>query len=180
MNRNPTPRTKSLDELHRIGSFRKSRHQGQRSPRATPGRPVKPDSLGPVASAAWDEAVTALDDMAILHTVDGLALTQYARLYGETEGIRAQQDRYRATVDKLESTLDGLTGGDLGQAIQQIAGLAKLDSKCTDQVRNGRNAIRLYLVEFGLTPASRNRIRLPDDAPEAADPFAALAGQRPA
>jgi hypothetical protein len=83
-------------------------------------------------------------------------------------------------VDKLESTLDGLTGGDLGQAIQQIAGLAKLDSKCTDQVRNGRNAIRLYLVEFGLTPASRNRIRLPDDAPEAADPFAALAGQRPA
>jgi phage terminase small subunit len=133
-----------------------------------------------VASQAWDAVVDALEAMDCLHTVDGLALYQYAALYGETEGIRAQQDRYRATVDTLESALDGLTGSDLGQAVQQIAGLAKLDSKCTDQLRAGRTAIRLFLLEFGLTPASRNRIRLPEDAPADADQFAALAGKRPA
>jgi len=180
MNRYPTPRSKSIDQLKRDGGYRNTRHRDQRSPTPPSGRPVKPDSLDDATSAAWDAIVDALDAMAVLHTVDGLAIYQYAKLYGETEGISTQQARYRATVDTLESTLGGLTGGDLAQAIQQIAGLAKLDSKCTDQLRNGRVALRLYLTEFGLTPASRNRIRLPEQQPDAADPFLALAGKRPA
>jgi hypothetical protein len=32
-------------------------------------------------------------------------------------------------------------------------------------------ALRQYLVEFGMTPAARSRVKVPD-APAAADPFA--------
>jgi phage terminase small subunit len=182
MNLHPTPRTKSIADLKRSGSYTKTRHGGQRSPlpRATPGHPVKPDRLDPVASAAWDDAVAALDDMDITRTVDGAALTQYARLYGETEGIAAQQRDVIATANTLRASLDGLTGPDYTFTVSQITALVTLAAKHTDQLRNGRNAIRLFLVEFGLTPASRSRIRLPEDAPADADQFAALQGKRPA
>jgi len=180
MNRSPLLLRKNLDDMKRRGTYRKETHAQQRSPTAPLGHPVKPDSLDPVSSATWDAVIVSLDAMQITHTVDGHAVEQYARLYAETEGIGAQQAGIRASTATLNATIPGLTGADLVLAITQLGDLAKLDAKCTDQLRNGRNALRLWLVEFGLTPASRNRIRLPEAAPDAADPFAALAGQRPA
>src|SRR4029077_6138146 len=180
MNRNPAPRMKSIAALQRSGMFRKDKHPRQRSPSATPGRPSTPLGLDALALEAWDAVVLALEDMGVIHLVDSHAITQYARLYSETETITVQRVTTRAAIEAINPTIASLKGAELSQAIAGLVDLAKLDAKYTDQLRNGRNAIRLYLGEFGLTPASRNRIRIPEAAPDTADPFAVLANGRPA
>jgi phage terminase small subunit len=179
MNYNPTSRAKNVADLKRAGTFRKDRHGQQRTPIAPPGRPTKPDNLDAIAGAVWDSVITALDNLGNVHIVDGLAVYQYACLYAETEGIARQQAGYRATFQALDSTVPGLTGADLAIVAGQLGRLAKIDAKCTDQLRNGRAALRLYLTEFGLTPASRSRIRVSEPTPDVADPFLTLASRRP-
>lgn len=174
------PRLKNIADHKRNGTYRTTRHKGQRSPSAPLGHPVKPDSLDPLASASWDAVIVSLDAMEITHTIDGHAVEQYAKLYAETEGIADQRIAGRVAMDSLTTTIQSLRGVDLANAVASLVDLAKLDAKHVDQLRNGRNAIRLFLVEFGLTPASRNRIRLPEATPDTADPFATLANGRPA
>ena len=112
-----------------------------------------------------------------LTKVDDATVYQYCQLYDETEKVTAQQSEARAGLAILEENLGGsrhgeekLSAADIVQLFQQIVTLQKLISKCTDQLRQGRMAIRQYLVEFGLTPASRGRIKLPAKA-ETTDDF---------
>jgi hypothetical protein len=112
-----------------------------------------------------------------LAVVDDAAIYQYCRLYGETERVADRQLEMQASVGILEENLSGIEGADLVQVFGQIVILRKLIAKCTDQLRQGRMALRQYLVEFGLTPASRGRVKLPP-AREAVDEFTAYQQNR--
>jgi hypothetical protein len=48
--------------------------------------------------------------------------------------------------------------------------LKQLDAKAITQLRQGHMALRQYLVEFGMTPAARNRVT-PADAVQPANPI---------
>lgn len=104
----------------------------------------------------------------MLHKVDVFAVYQCCQLYAETEAIKVQQAEAEAGLRVLEENLstrpetpeERLSASDKVQLFAQIVILRKLVSKCTDQLRSGRMALRQYLVEFGLTPASRPRIKL--------------------
>lgn len=114
----------------------------------------------------------AFEDMGMAHKVDAFAIYQYCRLYAETEDVRVQQAEYTASVKLLEENLGDVKGADLVQLFAEIVTLRKLIAKATDQLRQGRMAIRQYLVEFGLTAASRGRIKLPSKG-EQVDDFTA-------
>jgi hypothetical protein len=57
------------------------------------------------------------------------------------------------------------------EAIANIVQLKKIEAKYPSLLRAGHMAIRQYLVELGMTPAARGRVKVPD-APAPEDPFA--------
>lgn len=133
--------------------------------------------LDPVARRAWNHMLWAFEDMGMLHRVDVFAVYQYARLYAETEAVAEQQSNAQASIAILEANIRDVKGDDLVQLFGQIVILRKLVSKCTDQLRQGRMSIRQYLIDFGLTPSSRGRIKLPGKRQEV-DEFTAFQKQR--
>jgi phage terminase small subunit len=155
---------KTRQQLAVAGTLRKDRHSDLTSPEPTAGRPDAPADLPKLAQEEWDRLMWAFEDMGMLHKVDGFAVYQHCRLYAETEAVAEQQAECEASIDVLEQNIPDVTGPDLVQVFAQIVILRKLVSKCTDQLRSGRMAIRQYLTEFGLTPASRGRIKLPPKA----------------
>lgn len=95
-----------------------------------------------------------------LSTVDDAVLYQYCRLFAETEELAVTQAETGASVDILEENLSGLEGAELVQAFQEITKLRQLESRYGTQIRQGRLALRTYLVEFGMTPAARSRVKV--------------------
>jgi phage terminase small subunit len=170
-NRNAGSNARKSRQHHELaGSLRKDRHGDLRNPEPTLGRPEAPAALDKLAQETWDRLMWAFEDMGMLMKVDAEAVYAYAQLWSETEHIGEQQGEARASLRILEENLGDIEAEDKVQLFSQIVTLQKLISKCTDQLRQGRMAIRQYLVEFGLTPASRGRIKLPAKA-EAADDF---------
>lgn len=156
----------------RAGTRRPDREARTASPQAPAGRPAMP-ALEGAAAAAWAAVVGACEALGVLSAVDGAALEQYARLAGETVAIAERQAGTRAAMVALEAGLAALTGPELLAAFGQITACRRLEMRCTDQLRQGRTALRQFLGEFGLTPASRGRIRVAAAA-EAVDPFDAM------
>ncbi len=162
------------------GTFRNSRHADLRNPEPTPGRPDPPAELDSIAQGEWDRLMWAFEDMGMLHKVDLFSVHQHCRLYAETEHVAAQQATMRASLAVLEENIPDvkeMEPADRLAFFTNIVQMEKLISKCTDQLRSGRMAIRQYLVEFGLTPASRGRIKLPAKREEV-DAFSAFQEQR--
>jgi phage terminase small subunit len=136
--------------------------------------PAELDSIG---QAEWTRLMWAFEDMGMLCQVDLFAVYQHCKLYAETEAVAEQQSEARAGLKVLEENLGDVKAEDKVALFTHIVTLHKLIAKCTDQLRQGRMAIRQYLVEFGLTPASRGRIKLPAKREEV-DEFSAYQNKR--
>lgn len=160
------------------------------APDPPPGRPTRPSGVRGHALVEWTRMVDRLEANRTLATVDDAALYQYCCLFAETEAILASKrenavlaKKLLAAIARIETRLTEIAAadrvaeaitvvdvGDLSAAIAQIVKLKALDVKHTTQLRQGHMAIRQYLVEFGMTPAARSRVKAPA-APAAADPF---------
>ena len=118
--------------------------------------------------------VSRLEAAKTLSIVDDAALFQYCCLFAETEAIGVAHRTNVALVDKLQAAIDKLRDGEqIVRAIESIVQLKKLEVKSTAQLRQGHMAVRQYLVELGMTPAARSRVKVPDNTPaEPTDPFA--------
>lgn len=159
-------KTKSDLVLH--GSFRKDRHADRTNPEPTLGVPDPPKVLEGDALAEWTRMVGRLTECRTLAKVDDAALYQYCQLFAETEAIAVTQVETAATIDLLEENLTGPKEEreDLLAVAQEITKLRQLEARYTTQVRQGRMALRTYLVEFGMTPAARSRVKAEPEAPK--------------
>jgi len=129
------------------GTYRRDRHGDRRNPEPPVGAPDRPRDLRGAAAAEWDRVVADLVRSGSIATVDGAALRNYVELH--------------ATAERLQ---------------REVNALAQLSSNdrvhpAVAQLRQYRLALRLYLVEFGLTPAARSRVQLAP-APPPDDEFA--------
>lgn len=123
------------------------------------GHPPVPVGLIGPALEEWTRMVGRLATTATLTIVDDGVLYQYVCLFAETEGIGVAHRTNVALVDKLQTAIDKLKDGEhIVRAIEAIVQLKKLEAKHTTQLRQGHMALRQYLVEFGMTPAARNRV----------------------
>ena len=145
------------------GTFRKDRHGDVVNPDPPIGRPEKPKALNEYASMEWDRMIARLEHSHTLSVVDDAALFQACSLYAETEHIAVQREKTEATIDKLEDALSRLDDGDLVAAVREVTTLKQLEYRYVNQIRQGRMAVRAYLIEFGLTPAARGRVKATDD-----------------
>jgi len=158
------------------GTYRKDRH-GADPPDADPpqGRPPCPRELAGAARAEWHRMVARLEAARTLSTVDDAALYQYCSLFAETESLRASRVTNARLLAKLETALERVRHEDQVAAVAgAIATLQKLDAKHLQQLRQGHMGLRQYLVEFGMTPAARSRVKVAATpaTTDPTDPFA--------
>ena len=164
-------RNRKSERQHKLeGTFQKVRHAGTVTPEAPKGRPEPPKPLTGDALAEWDRMIGRLEQLGTLTVVDDAALYQYALLFAETEGLALNQIETAASIDIMEENLHGLKKEELIQAFQEITKLRALEARYSTQIRQGRMAVRQYLVEFGMTPSARTRVKVPEK--KTGDPFA--------
>lgn len=149
------------------GTFRADRHGEHATPEAPRGTPEPPKVLTGDARAEWDRMVGRLERMGTLSSVDDAALYQYCLLFAETEARVERQAKLLERVDILEDQLtEEMSGADRAKCIQAIAKMAIMAGSYDAKIRQDRMALRQYLVEFGMTPAARSRVKLPAQKPK--------------
>lgn len=148
------------------GTFRPDRHGGSQTPDLPKGHPEPPKPLDGDAAAEWGRMVAHLEQIGILSPTNAMALYQYCRMFAETEAQAARAEEYAAGIAMLEQNLSDVKGPDLVACFQEIGKLHALRAQNETKVRQGRMAIRQYLVEFGMTPAAVSRVKVPTSAPE--------------
>jgi phage terminase small subunit len=177
-NRNAGANAQKSRAQHELaGTYRKDRHGDLKSPEAPTGTPNMPASLTETEQEAWVDLMVDLEAQGSVTKTDGKVAYQYVKLFCETEDVAQQRAEANAGLRVLEDNLSDVTPEDKVALFSQIVALHKTVSKCTDQLRQGRMAIRQYLVELGLTPASRGRIKMPAKE-ETKDEFTAFQMRR--
>lgn len=121
-----------------------------REPDAPDGMPECPEYLDDVAKAEWFRTAAVFREMGLLTPADRTALAAYCVAYSRWVEAEAQVKRF-GTIVKSPDKGFPMKSPYLTVADQALETMRKL------------------MVEFGLTPSSRSRIRVPDDAEAAAD-----------
>ena len=152
--RNAKPRS-----LHiRQGSFRKGRHAGRNAVELAPSVPDPPKPLEGDAKKEWGRVIACMSLSRVLSKSDGAVLYQYCQLFSETEELSEARERTTASIQILEDNLSGMAKDEMVPVFQEISKMRQLESRYAMQIRQGRMAIRQFLVEFGLTPTARTRV----------------------
>ncbi len=168
--KNSGGRNKKSRQAHVIQhTFRGDRHAEDATPEAPIGVPTPPKELEGDALEEWLRIIGWLTELGTLSTVDAAILYQYCRLFAETEAIAQEKAETEGTVRILQENLDrvdDLTFDQILEAAQELTKQRKLAAGYITKVRQGRMALRMLLVELGLTPAARARVKLPAGKPK--------------
>ena len=121
----------------------------EREPTPMSGGIDQPEWLDDEAKAEWDRIVPQLQAMGLLAGIDRSALASYCTVWSRWVSAEAHVRKYGSIVKSPEK------GFPMKSPYLSIA----------DQALE---MMRKLMVEFGLTPSSRSRIRVPGD-PEGAD-----------
>jgi P27 family predicted phage terminase small subunit len=116
--------------------------------------PDRPEMLSGVAAAEWDRTVVVLHEMGLLTQADRSALAAYCTAYARWVQAEEQVAKFGTIVKSPDK------GFPMKSPYLTVA----------DQALE---TMRKFMVEFGLTPSSRSRIRLPGNGP-AVDEFDAF------
>jgi P27 family predicted phage terminase small subunit len=118
-----------------------------REPESAPGTPVRPDWLDAEAQAEWDRVTGELTDMGLLTLADRAALAAYCTAWSRWVEAEAMVKKFGMIVKSPER------GFPMKSPYLSIA----------DQALE---TMRKLMIEFGLTPSSRSRIRVPPGGDE--------------
>jgi P27 family predicted phage terminase small subunit len=108
--------------------------------------PDRPEMLSGVAAAEWERTVVVLHEMGLLTQADRSALAAYCTAYARWVAAEEQVAKFGTIVKSPDK------GFPMKSPYLTIA----------DQALE---TMRKFMVEFGLTPSSRSRIRLPGNGP---------------
>ncbi|MFP5513337.1 MAG: phage terminase small subunit P27 family [Alphaproteobacteria bacterium] len=121
--------------------------------------PSPPDHLSDAGRLTWGRLTVLLDRMGVLTEADAYALERLCEIYGEIlecQEIIADEGRTYETRNEA--------GSIMYRARPEVAMLADADRR-----------FKSYLVEFGLTPAARSKVKVADGEQEA-DPLQSYFG----
>lgn len=111
-------------------------------------KPHRPDHLSHAGAAAWDDLVKKLEELGVLTATDAAAITLCAELMG------IARDAYNAIKS------DGAVVRVNNQPVTHLQ--VAVYNKAVAQIRP-------LLVEFGLTPSARSRVKGPKDEKDPSD-----------
>lgn len=148
---------KTRKQLELEGTLRSGRHRDLKNPDPPLGKPLPPKALEGEALAEWHRMIVRLETSKTLSLVDDAILYDYCQMH--------------ATTEQIQKAVNGLT------CLFFIkVGFGGAEEPKTHpmvvQLRQYRLALRVFLVEFGLTPASRGRVKATGEGDKPEDPFA--------
>ncbi len=149
--------------LRMRGTARPDRHSGYEAPETIQGAPETPNALEGEAKAEWDRMVNRLTLTGAIEFVSDKAIYHCALLTAEIEATRARYED-DARLDKRLTELLNQPDLETAQMLEILGPLNDCRKRllsATTTLRQGHMAMRQYLTEFGLTPASRARVKLP-------------------
>lgn len=122
----------------------------------TPAReiPSPPEHLTDWGKVAWGKLTVLLDGMGILTIADTLALERLCDIYADILQLRL------TIADEGRTYTVQTDGGFLIKANPAVSMLADADRR-----------FKSYLVEFGLTPAARTKVKVNGDDDKKEDPL---------
>lgn len=135
---------------------RKLNDQEPKPPREVPS---PPEHLTDWGKMAWVKVSLLLDGMGVLTTADSLALERLCDIYAEILQLRET-----IAIEGRTYTTKTQMGDFLIKANPAVAMLADADRR-----------FKSYLVEFGLTPAARTKVKV-DGGEEKEDPLSQFFG----
>jgi P27 family predicted phage terminase small subunit len=141
------------------------RKLNDKEPQPAAGEPAMPDGLGAVAQVEWKAIVPELLRIKVLSKLDGKALGGYCAAY--ERWLLAEKDvaKYGITIE--EPVIDSATGFQ-----RKLRGRYVVRLKRNPAITTSNDAMKMmksFLVEFGMTPASRSRLKT-EDGEKAQDP----------
>src|SRR3990172_2095863 len=122
-----------------------------REPKPPEGTPDCPEYLDEHGKAEWFRLVPILKQMRVFTEVDRTALAAYCTAFSRWIHAEAQVKKYGTIVKSPEKGFP-------------------MKSPYLCVASEAMEAMRKFMVEFGLTPSSRSRLRVPDQ-PDAAREF---------
>jgi P27 family predicted phage terminase small subunit len=128
-------------------------------------RPEKMAGLTGEAAAEWDRIVPDLEIMGVLTRVDRAALGAYCFCYARWFAAEKEVESRGILIDEPITDKEG----------NEIGTRTKKNPACIE-VAMALKLMKSFLVEFGLTPASRARIHI--EKPKEIDPMEAYLERR--
>lgn len=155
--RGPAPKPSDLRRLEGVPGHRPL---PQNEPRYSRGLPQKPRKMSGAAKKVWDELVDEMAGAAVLRRVDKRALWQLAEdeaiLAEVYDGLWKMARRLKA---EAKSQGKDLPSGEMMSLLTMKSGRLAMAS-----LRDLAARVIIERREFGLTPSSRSRIEVVDDA----------------
>lgn len=131
---------------------------------AIDGVPEMPDDLPELAQKEWKSIVPQLQLLGVLKAVDGKALAAYC--YCFARWMQAEKEVERLGILVETSVVDEESGEVIHTQIKRNPAIAVIEKALM--------TMKAFLIEFGLTPASRSRLKIEaPKGPDAMDAFLA-------
>lgn len=134
------------------------RKLNEREPKPKAGDPEMPKGLSEDAATEWNTIVPELRELGVLTKIDRAALAAYCHAYARW--MEAEREVARVGIVVQEPIWDRLTGRLLGVKFKKNPAVTISET--------AQKIMKAFLVEFGMTPSSRSRVRIekPTEADE--------------
>jgi len=126
-------------------------------PKPKPGDPEMPEGLSAAAGAEWRSIVPELRQLGVLTKIDGKALAAYCHAFARW--MEAEVEIRRLGIVVMEPIFNG----------EQFLGCKYKKNPAVTISETAQKIMKAFLVEFGMTPSSRSRVRI--EKPTEADPM---------
>jgi P27 family predicted phage terminase small subunit len=136
----------------------------KREPKPEPVVPKMPEGLPPLAIAEWKAIVPMLSLLGVLTAVDGKALAAYCEYFAQW---REALDEVRERGITVEEPIVKICGEH-----SEIIGYKYKRNPAVSIANDAAKLMKSFLIEFGLTPSSRGRLRI-EAKPDGDDPMEA-------
>lgn len=131
-------------------------------PKPKSSAPEMPAGLPPLAIAEWKAIVPMLAQLGVLTEIDGKALAAYCEYFAQW---RQALDEVRERGITVEEPIVKFADGE-----SEIIGYKYKRNPAVSIANDAAKLMKSFLVEFGLTPSSRGRLRI-DAKPDSDDPM---------
>jgi hypothetical protein len=158
-------------ELKATGGWRRSRHVGLGRPAIEIPNEVSqmevPGKLGAIGRREFYRMAKLMLSMNTLAISDSAVIYQYSRMFEQIEVVIPKRI---TTLEHLRNPLQqsgrskrkDVTAAGIRLAVAQMERIESQISALQKEIFRGRVAIRHYLTELGMTPASRHRVKVLD------------------
>lgn len=131
--------------LRIVGGNAGKRAINKREPKAERSRPSAPGHVTETAREAWGYVSGMLDRAGVLTEIDAPALESLCEAYAD---LRAAREALKAFGSRYYET------------ISQSGGVMHRPHPALSDMQDADRRIRAWLVEFGMTPSARSRVKV--------------------